>query len=64
MRRVRIKREFKVDCVCDLFSFPAEGIQESDDREIRIQLLDDAIGDAGSLWLAQGERKFVHFHSI
>jgi hypothetical protein len=54
LRRTRMKKDFKFDCACDLCSLPAEALQESDDRQIRIQLLDDAIGDAGRLMASPG----------
>jgi hypothetical protein len=54
LRRERMKEEFKFDCACSLCAPPVEGLQESDDREIRMQLLDDAIGDADRLMASLG----------
>jgi hypothetical protein len=42
----RMKKAFKFACAYELCSIPADGLQESDDGQIRMQLLDDAIGDA------------------
>lgn len=47
-------KEFKFDCACNLCRLPVEGLQESDDREIRMQLLDDAIGDADRVMASPG----------
>jgi hypothetical protein len=53
LRCKRIK-EFKFDCACNLCRLPVKGFQESDDREIRMQLLDDAIGDADRVMASPG----------
>jgi hypothetical protein len=53
--RERMKEEFKFDCACELCSIPTDGLRESDNRQVRMQLLDDAIGDAGRLMATPGE---------
>ena len=41
-----MEKAFKFDCAYELCSIPADGLQESDDCQIWMQLLDDSIGDA------------------
>ncbi|KFY05165.1 hypothetical protein O988_00216 [Pseudogymnoascus sp. VKM F-3808] len=53
-RRLRMKENFNFDCTCDLCSQPDEVLKVSDDRQVRIQILDDAIGDASRLMTSPG----------
>jgi hypothetical protein len=46
-RRAELRASFGFDCDCSLCSLPHAEIQESDARRIRIERLDEAIGDPG-----------------
>jgi hypothetical protein len=53
-RRPKLKESFKFDCTCDLCSLPEDAQKLSGDREVRIQILDDAIGGGGRLMATPG----------
>jgi hypothetical protein len=44
-RMQRLKRSYGFDCTCDLCSLTDEALKISDAHQLRIQYLDDAIGD-------------------
>jgi SET domain len=48
-RMQRLKRSYGFDCTCDLCSLTGEALETSDARQLRIQFLDDAIGDSNAV---------------
>lgn len=48
-RMQRLKRSYGFDCTCDLCSFTDEALKISDARQLRMQLLDNGIGDSDTV---------------